>query len=770
MDDMVICPGCGQPITVKRKADTGTEGETRAQPSGAQSSNDPTLAPPSQGVGPRSLTHAFLAPPRAPDELGWLGTYRVFRVLGAGGMGTVFLAEDSCLNRKTALKTMRPEIAVDPSAKQRFLREAQATANIRSDHIVTIFQVGEESGVPFLAMELLEGSPLDRWLEDQSNKRATVKETLDIGRQVAKGLDAAHSSGLVHRDIKPANIWVERSTGRVKILDFGLVRVSAEDQRITQTGMVMGTPAYMAPEQAEGERVDFRTDLFSLGCVLYELCTGNLPFERSSTLAVLKAVALFEPPPPHQVNPEVPEDLSELIIQLMAKKKEERPGSAAEVVERLEGIMGLNTQTRQCLTSGASLRRTERAAHKRRPLVYLAAGFAIALGLAVAVFSFMRYRTPAPAAGSGPDLVFGLSAPFSGTNKELGNDMELGIQTYFKYINDQGGVNGRKLKLIPLDDGYEPDRALENMKDLVEQHKVMGVIGNVGTPTAEVTVPYALEQNILFVGAFTGADLLRHEPPDRYVINFRASYEEETAAVVDYLLAKGIQPSEIAVFQQNDGFGNAGFRGVARALKNKVKENQILRLRYERNATQVKEAVTEVLKHPEIKAVVMVATYKPAARFIAMVRPERPEMMFTNVSFVGSEALAFELEQQDARYGDGVIVTQVVPDYNSRSTAITQFRERLHKYYPQKRPNFVVLEGYLAAALLVEGLKRAGQEISPGKVIDAFESINGLDLGIGTTFNLGPSEHQASHKVWGTILKLKGKDMDKLQYEALDLD
>ena len=193
------------------------------------------------GLSPSRERFDFLAPPRAEGELGWLGYYRVLRLLGKGNMGLVFRAEDSLLSRPVALKVIRPEIAHSPVTTQRFMREARATAAIKHDHIVTIYQVGEENGVPFLAMEYLTGMSLAQWLE--RGRSPSVELVLRLGREIADGLSAAHRHGLIHRDIKPANIWLEAPSGRVKILDFGMARSQRDDVEITLSGTVMGTPA-----------------------------------------------------------------------------------------------------------------------------------------------------------------------------------------------------------------------------------------------------------------------------------------------------------------------------------------------------------------------------------------------------------------------------------------------------------------------------------------------------------------------------------------------
>ena len=259
-----------------------------------------TVAPPSKSV-------PLLAPPQQPDELGRLGPYRVLGELGRGGMGTVYRAEDPTLRRQVALKVMSPHLAADPQAKARFVREAQAQAGVEHDHVVPIFHIGSADGLPFIAMPLLKGRTLADALAD--TPRLPLAEVLRIGREMAEGLAAAHAVGLIHRDIKPANIWLEEPRGRVKILDFGLARMSDEDApadvplpaggtdaRLTVAGAIVGTPAYMSPEQAKGETVDHRTDLWGLGVVLYELATGERPFGGQSRAVVLYAVARTEPP------------------------------------------------------------------------------------------------------------------------------------------------------------------------------------------------------------------------------------------------------------------------------------------------------------------------------------------------------------------------------------------------------------------------------------------------------------------------------------------
>jgi len=359
-----------------------------------------------------------------------------------------------------------------------------------------------------------------------------------------------------------------------------------------------------------------------------------------------------------------------------------------------------------------------------------------------------------------------MAAPFTGASKELGRQMKVGLEVAFASANADGGVNGRQLRLVALDDGYEPSRTAEVMRELSDKRGVFGFVGNVGTPTAAVALPYALSRQMLFFTPFTGASLLRKDPPDRTVFNYRASYLEETATIVRYLVeVRRIRPDQIAVFAQNDSYGDAGYQGVVRTLRQFRRDGTTLKVTYERNTTDVASAGARILERKDrIKAVVMVATYRAAARFIEQVRSQRPQMLFTNVSFVGSQALAEELMQLGPRFAEGIIVTQVVPLPTSRSTAMLRYQEALALYAPGEKPDFVSLEGYVDGNLLVEGLRRAGRALTTDSLVKALEDVRGLDLGLGTSLSFGPMEHQASHKVWGTVLDRTGN------YQMLDLD
>ena len=345
--------------------------------------------------------------------------------------------------------------------------------------------------------------------------------------------------------------------------------------------------------------------------------------------------------------------------------------------------------------------------------------------------------------------------------------MKLGIDAAFNRANEAGGVEGRMLKLIAADDGFEPTRTAEAMKQLYEKDQVFGLIGNVGTATAAVAVPYALERRMLFFGGFTGANVIRHDPPDRYVFNYRASYAEETDAAVRYFVKmRRIPPRQIAVFAQHDAGGDAGFAGVAKSFRSLgFSDSGILRLNYERNTVDVEDAVNQLkAQKVPIKAVVMISAYRPAARFIEKTRDLFPGMLYSNISFVGATALADELMLLGPRYASGAIVTQVVPSVSGYSSVVLEYKTAIAKYFPGEAPDYVSLEGYVSASILIQALKRCGPQLDTEKLIDVLENTRQLDLGLGAQLGFGRAEHQASHKIWGTALDEGGK------YQAIELE
>jgi len=349
-------------------------------------------------------------------------------------------------------------------------------------------------------------------------------------------------------------------------------------------------------------------------------------------------------------------------------------------------------------------------------------------------------------------LKFGMSTPLTGPASQLGINMRDGILTSFSEVNSSGRISGKELCLVAVDDGYEPERTVPNMHTLLMDEKVLALVGNVGTPTAVVAIPIATRNKTLFFGALSGAGILRKMPPERYVINFRASYAEETAAMVEGLITYGgIAANEIAFFTQRDAFGDAGFSGGMAALQRRgdFDEKLIAHGRYERNTIAVENGLADILMtNPEPKAVIMVGAYAPCAAFIKLARRIGLKALFLNIS-VGAAPLAQELGSS----GEGVIITQVVPHYDSNEPVVVKFRKGLKEYQPQAAPSFGALEGYLVGNILIRALREIDRPLTREAIVDALEGLGEFDIGLGEPLRLTKTEHQASHQVWPTIIR-----------------
>lgn len=347
-------------------------------------------------------------------------------------------------------------------------------------------------------------------------------------------------------------------------------------------------------------------------------------------------------------------------------------------------------------------------------------------------------------------VTVGQSAAFSGPAAELGNEMKKGILAYFDQVNKAGGVNGRKLVLKTLDDGYEATRAAANTKKLIQEEDVFALLGYVGTPTSEAAKPIFTEARVPFVGAFTGAELLR-SPFNRYIFNVRAGYYAETDAIVNLLTRMELK--RIAVFYQNDSYGKAGLAGVERAM---AKRNiQIVATgTVERNSVDVASAVKDIAaKDPQ--AVVMISAYKSCGAFIKEMKKAGSNPQFMNVSFVGSKALAAELGDT----GRGVGISQVVPfPWNVGTPVVKDYQRSLAPNSTENDYNFGSLEGYIAAKIFVEGLRRAGANPTREGFVTALETLRDFDLG-GFQVTYTPTDHNGSKFVELTVISRDGKFM-----------
>ena len=347
-------------------------------------------------------------------------------------------------------------------------------------------------------------------------------------------------------------------------------------------------------------------------------------------------------------------------------------------------------------------------------------------------------------------ILIGQSAAFSGPASELGNEMRAGALAYFQQVNAAGGVNGRKIELRSVDDGYESDRAAANTKKLIDDG-VFLLFGYVGTPTSNASKPIFTAAKVPFVGPFTGAESLRN-PLNRYIFNIRASYYDETEKIVGQLVGQTL--TRIAVFYQNDDYGKAGLAGVERAMQ-KRNLKIVATGTVERNTTDVAAAVAAISK-ADPQGVVMISAYKSCAAFIKAMRDAGQNPQFMNVSFVGSRALAHET----GAAGRGVGISQVVPfPWNLSARVVKDYQQALSASTGKQNYSFTSLEGYIAAKVLVEGLRRAGKDLTRERFIAAMEDIRDFDVG-GYTVGFSPTDHNGSKFVELTVI---GKDENFLR-------
>ena len=361
------------------------------------------------------------------------------------------------------------------------------------------------------------------------------------------------------------------------------------------------------------------------------------------------------------------------------------------------------------------------------------------------LFAISSFSMPLLAQGVTTDtILIGQSAALSGPAEQLGNEMKAGADAYFSVVNQAGGVNGRKIKLISVDDGYEPDKAAANTKKLITEDKVLALFGYVGTPTSNAALPIFTAAKVPFVGAFTGAQSLR-EPSNRYIFNVRPSYFDETEQIVAHLVQQGI--TKIAVFYQDDAYGKAGLAGVEQAMKKRKLEIAGTGT-VERNTTNVAAAVGKLAKSGT-DAIIMISAYKSCAAFIRAMKLAGGFQQFWNVSFVGSKALSSELGDE----GIGVYISQVVPfPWSDVNPIVRDYQKHIggaSKY------SFTSLEGYIAAKILVEGLKRAGKNPTRESLVDALAGMGKTDLG-GFTVSYSPTNHNGSTFVDLTIISRAG--------------
>jgi ABC-type branched-subunit amino acid transport system substrate-binding protein len=357
---------------------------------------------------------------------------------------------------------------------------------------------------------------------------------------------------------------------------------------------------------------------------------------------------------------------------------------------------------------------------------------------------------------SSDKIVLGQAAALDGPAAALGQGMREGLLAAFDEINKAGGVKGRMIDLISADDGYEPNKAIEAAKKLIDQDKVFALVGGVGTPTSAAVQPIAAEAGVPFIGAFTGAEFLR-DPFKANVINVRASYFQETETMVEHLTAD-LGVTRIAIFYQDDAFGQAGLAGVKRAL-DKRKMALVAEGTFERNTVAVKGALLSI-KKGEPEAVIMIGPYKPCAEFIKLARQVKLDSVFVNISFVGSDALAKELGST----GAGVVVTQVVPfPKDSSISLVGRYQAALKAVKPDATPGFVSLEGYMVGRFVAMALEKIDGDITRKALLDAVAKTATFDLN-GVKLLYGTDNNRGSSQVFLTVIQPDGsfRAVDKL--------
>jgi len=345
-------------------------------------------------------------------------------------------------------------------------------------------------------------------------------------------------------------------------------------------------------------------------------------------------------------------------------------------------------------------------------------------------------------------IVFGQSAAFEGPAKKLGLGMRLGLNAAFLEVNETGGVAGRKLELVSYDDGYEPDKAIENTRKLIEKDNVFAIVGGVGTPTSKAAHPITKTANVPFIGPFTGAGFLRNKE-NRNVVNVRGSYDQETEAWIAHL-TDDLDSKKIAILYQDDSFGRAGLSGVQKALTKRNME-LVAEGTYVRNTTAVKSALLKIRK-AKPDAVVMVGAYRPIAEFVRLARRLKMDSTFVTISFVGSKALAKEL----GPVGEGVVVTQVVPfPEENELPLVDSYHAALKAFSPTAEPGFVSLEGYMVGRLLITALESLGPSVTREGLYQSIETQGDFELG-GVTLTYGPADNQGMDKVYLSVLQSDG--------------
>ena len=680
------------------------------------------------GTGATQSEFPFLEPPQGPDEIGRLSTFRILRVLGQGGMGIVFEGEDAALHRRVAVKVLRPEMD-SPLLEQRFQQEARLAASLNHDHIVRIYQIGEHAGRSFLVMEFLIGESLEQRLKRDG--WLPTLDALEIVRQAAQGLEVAHSRGLIHRDIKPANLWLEsdRPGGpfkRVKLLDFGLARQIVNHHTLSNSGELVGTPSYMAPEQIFGRPLDGRTDLYSLGCTLYACLMGTPPFVKDDTTALLEAVAYEKAPEIDLLQPKMPRPVAILLAELLAKDPDARPATAEIVAARLGALGAAGSSAEPDSSRTQLLKATAPRMQPRIPKLHvgvwigaitIVAATMIAVAVGIRGLKHAAQNEGPPAGGNqgtaavapmGPEIKIGvlysLSGTFAGSERPMADAIVLAVEE----INKAGGVLGRPIKPLIVDAHSDAELAAREAEKLIAKEEVVTLFGCGSSSSRKLVTPVcASHDNLLMYSALYEG--LEQSP---YVIYVGGAPNQQIQPTAKYTFAD-LHKRKFFLVGSDYVYSRAANEILSDELKKLGAE--IVGVAYEPLGSSDFTSIVEQIK--QTKADMVMNTIDGSSNtdfFQAMrragVQPDKVPIMWLSV---GDEDLS-SIPQQEL-IGDFISL----PYFQSIESPVNSaFLERFRAKYPTRRADDAAEAAYSAVYLWKQAVQKAGV-VDPPRIREA---------------------------------------------------
>jgi ABC-type branched-subunit amino acid transport system substrate-binding protein len=720
--------------------------------------------------------------PRPDPLLGMLveGRYRIEEKVARGGMGTVFRAKDEQKKRDVAVKVLHANLQEQPDAVKRFFREARALASLKHPNIVESYGSGQiETGQLYMVMEFLHGQTLEQLVRTRGPLPVALITSLLT--QICHAVTAAHAAKVIHRDLTPMNILLARKPGSqdevVKIVDFGIAKNSETTTQITQAGIVMGTPGYLAPEQITGEsQADPRSDVYAIGALLYFMLAGKRPYTALSPQAIL-AKQLSEPPEHFDLEKfGLALGLRDVLLRAFAKKPANRFQSPQELLSAYLAAVGTQAPKERELNKALqAYRKTskvgtnvsdfglpiETSTRRERVEYILAAAlllFAVCLAeWLVRDFSDVPWlitQAPAPAAtavrGVLPDkIVVGVSADLSGTTRAAGRALVTGMKTAFAAVNDdEGGVYGRRLELVVLDDNAAPDVAGQNAKALLEKYNSFAVIGGLGTATTQAVLPEAIIANSVVFAPVSGASALRDAPVPKHLFFYRPTYAQEARALVEYLINdRAVEPQQIAVFHEQGPGGEDCAAAVRKTLREHGATEDVLETFYLRASEDVTDAAGELYKNArKLKALVLCADALPALKLLQQLGDKKVKLLTAGISNMGG--VAVEDKVLGKRLLPGVITSQVVPPLSSNNPFVGKFIAYLNKYHPGSEADAITFEGYVLARLFAMAMKLVGPQPTTEALIKAIESMRDVEFGIGSPIKFSATNHQGSNAIW----------------------